>query len=320
MYDKTTGIYFDTLPSTSKFLEDNGYNSIDIQKQYKDKLLLCTGQKKDASKHYSKVFMEPIKTCIEAYESTASTDATVQMAMKSNTSLYQDSHQICFYQNRTDPGDETAIKSAKCLGLAVNNSTDEITSDLNTLEFGKTHKHRLQINEEGKLYIQKLQDGTWIGADVVIGQDENFYNAQSEENKVELQDDVLKLDSTSLYFQHPLEKDDGTGNGLIPITDDDIKFALQFKINDDDPVNISKEQYKARADIKLIDLTDTIKHGFSREVKQTISIWAVDIDDPNKKRISEKRIFSVEIIHDQGANNLVSEEIKKATGNSYDPY
>jgi hypothetical protein len=137
-HDKSTGLYFDYVGA-----EPAG--SVDEKKQALDTLTLQT-KKTTAGSDHTKFTIQPLQTQLSTVDSSSAT--------KSSVTLSQAMQELEFTSD-----------SAK---FSVDNTVKKMATDMDTIEFGpSSEKHRLAVNGS-KLYIQKYDGTSWVGADIVV--------------------------------------------------------------------------------------------------------------------------------------------------------
>jgi len=182
-YEKTTGMYF-------------GYSgaapggSVDEQKQAKDKLLLTTqiAHSSQTAVQRSDIVLQPTGIDMQ-YKTDAGAASGVSVSDNSVVSTSQNktlsssnlvSTTLNAYPGLASNTATSLVQKATDLqlvfgadsskGLTVDNAKKQLSTDMETIEFGASNnKHRLNV-ANGKLYIQKWDNGTskWVGADTVI--------------------------------------------------------------------------------------------------------------------------------------------------------
>ena len=133
-----TGLHF----KYASGVEPSG--TTDEKKQMIDTITLQTKNTSSGIDH-SKFDIEPLKTALKTIGGGN--------VVKSEMTLSQSVQELTFSD------------SSK---FSVDNSVKKVSTDMSTLEFGpSTNKHRLAI-EGGKLFIQKYDGTSWVGADIVV--------------------------------------------------------------------------------------------------------------------------------------------------------
>ena len=138
-HEVTTGLYFTYAGGAAAPV-----GTTDIQKQALDSIVLQT--KKEVSGSDQTGFtLEPLKTILQTLDSTSNS--------KSSVTLTQSTQEIEFSDN------------AK---FSVDNTLKTISTDMDTIKFGPVdNKHRLSVYGS-KLYLQKWDGSSWVGADIVV--------------------------------------------------------------------------------------------------------------------------------------------------------
>jgi hypothetical protein len=136
-HDSVTGLYFG-------YTGTEPAGTPDEKKQVKDKIVLQTRKELSGSDHMKMTF-EPLETKMEAVDTSN--------VSKSSLLLTQSKQELTF----TGEG-----------LFSIDNSTKSLLTSMETLEFGpSSQKHRLAV-KGAKLFIQKWDGSSWVGADIVI--------------------------------------------------------------------------------------------------------------------------------------------------------
>jgi hypothetical protein len=147
-HEKVSGLYFKHLSSD---IENDASKTVDEKKQLKDVVSIQTRKLATGTDH-SKIDVEPRKYSMEMFDSTDAKRVSLN---------------ILPYKEELKFSDDSKF--------VVDNSIKSLCTDMSTLEFGKTYdgsgsllkSHRLCVKND-KLYIQKYNGTSWVGADIVL--------------------------------------------------------------------------------------------------------------------------------------------------------
>tara|TARA_B100001287_G_scaffold272724_2_gene274878 strand:- start:2633 stop:4105 length:1473 start_codon:yes stop_codon:yes gene_type:complete len=226
--DKTTGLYFDYKGSAPAGL------SRDETKQLTDKIVLQTLEIADSN--FTHMMMEPeamsLTTQVKNHPNNGST-----------LKLHQYKQDISFKKSNKH--------------FNIDSTVDEIDTNMNCIVFGDEHEHRLKICN-GKLYIQKYNGNTWVGADVVVDQ---IYEHSVVVGDFQMIVEAGAIKITSIEFRD-------TDGVTVPYLSDGGKYKVA--IDDKDPI---ESDHDPTVDNPLFD-----PEGPQYPGEHTVVIFAVDAD------------------------------------------